>query len=48
MFDFLKERRKRRRRRVDPAARLGNEVGKVAGAAASGIILGLVRKFLKK
>ena len=48
MFDFLKERRKRRRRRVDPAARLGNEVGKVAGAAAVGLLGALVRKFLKK
>ncbi len=47
MFDFLKKRRKRRKP-VDPATRLGREVGKVAGAAATGIILGLVRKLMKK
>jgi hypothetical protein len=47
MFDFLKKRRKRRKP-VDPATRLGREVGKVAGAAATGILIGIVRKILKK
>jgi hypothetical protein len=47
MFDFIKTRRKRRKP-VDPATRLGREVGKVAGAAATGMVLGMIRKFLKK
>jgi hypothetical protein len=47
MFDLIRRRRKRRKP-VDPATRIGREVGKVAGAAASGVILGLLRKFLKK
>jgi hypothetical protein len=47
MFDFLRKRRKRRKP-VDPATRLGREVGKVAGAAATGILIGLAKKLLKK
>jgi hypothetical protein len=47
MLDFLKPRR-RRRKPVDPATRIGREVGKVAGAAATGLLMKLLKSVLKK
>jgi hypothetical protein len=44
MFDYLRQRRRRRRKPVDPATKIGREVGKVA----SGVILTMLRSLFKK
>lgn len=48
MLDFLKPKRRRRRKPVDPATRIGREVGKAAGAAAGGLIASIFKSILKK
>jgi hypothetical protein len=47
MLDFLKPKR-RRRKRVDPATRIGREVGRAVGVAATGLLMRLLKSVLKK
>ncbi len=46
MINFFRQRR--RRKRVDPAKRLGRDVGNFAGAAAGGLIATLLKSIFKR